>query len=105
MSLNENFGRALKNDDVLCRMEDDTAGEIQIINITLTFKKDLVRLLHDTADNHQFVSRFGSVLQLLVDHELCSNHNITMAEATMKGEDLPKVSFTSEIGKIPVFLL
>ena len=27
MNLNENFGRALKNDEVLCRMENDTAGE------------------------------------------------------------------------------
>ena len=39
MNVNENFGRALKNDDVSCRMEDDTAGVItsfvQIINIRL----------------------------------------------------------------------
>ena len=41
------------------------------------------------------VCRFGSVLQLLVDHELCSNHNITMAEVTIKGEDLPKVGSSS----------
>ena len=27
MNLNENFGRALKNDEVLCRMENDTSGE------------------------------------------------------------------------------
>ena len=40
------------------------------------------------------ISRFGSVLQLLVDHELCRNHNITMAEAASKGEDLPKVGFS-----------
>ena len=58
MNVNENFGRALKNDDVSCRMEDDTAGVItsfvQIINIRLNSRT--VRLLHDTADNHQLVT-------------------------------------------------
>ena len=53
-----------------------------------------------------FLHRFGSVLQLLVDHELCSNHNITMTEATIKGEDLPKVGSSSERVQNPdVFII
>ena len=35
MNVNENFGRALKNDDVSCRMEDDTAGEITFLHFCL----------------------------------------------------------------------
>ena len=57
MNVNENFGRALKNDDVSCRMEDDTAG-VTYNQFRPNYQyqiefKDLVRLLHDTADNHQ----------------------------------------------------
>ena len=52
------------------------------------------------------ISRFGSVLQLLVDHELCRNHNITMAEAATKGEDLPKVGFSWALNNrnFPLFI-
>ena len=34
MNVNENFGRALKNDDVSCRMEDDTAGVSSKLSIS-----------------------------------------------------------------------
>ena len=53
-----NFGRALENEILSLKNVDygrSLTSFVQIINITLNFIKDLVRYLHDTANNHQLL--------------------------------------------------